>query len=96
MAGFPGSEFARQVLSSRGSQFRDDFRILRGKPVLKFVQRLDGRKDGGGDFNSFRFHGGSLSRFAGKGKSFPFHGITAYPGEDTWIGPGSVLTFDTY
>jgi hypothetical protein len=82
VAGFPGFEFAGQVLPSRRPQFRDDFRILRGEPVLKFVQRLDGREDGGGDFNGFRFHGGSLSRFAGKGKSFPFHGITAYPGED--------------
>jgi hypothetical protein len=58
-------------------------RILRGEPVLKFVQRLDGREDGGGDFNGFRFHSSSLSRFAGKGKSFPFQGITQ-TGDGYW------------
>ena len=72
MAGFPGFEFAGQVLPSRRPQFRDDFRILRGEPVLKFVQRLDGREDGGGDFNGFHFHGNNLSRLNGKRKGFLF------------------------
>lgn len=75
MAGFPGFEFAGQVLPSRRPQFRHYFWILRGEPVLKFVQRLDGREDSGGDFNGFQFHGGSLSRVAGKGKSLLFQGI---------------------
>ena len=56
MAGFPGFEFAGQVLPSRRPQFRDDIRMLRGEPVLKFVQRLDGGEDSGGDGNGFRFH----------------------------------------
>ena len=42
MAGMPGFEFAGQVLPPRRPQFRDDFRMLRGEPVLKFVQCLDG------------------------------------------------------
>jgi hypothetical protein len=44
--------------------------LLRGEPVLQFVERFDGRENGGGDFNGFRFHGGSLARLAGNGRSF--------------------------
>jgi hypothetical protein len=49
--------------------------MLRGEPVLKLVERFDGRENGGGDFNGFRFHGGNLSWLAGKGKGFPFPGF---------------------
>ena len=76
MTGFPWFEFASQVLPPRRAQFRDDFRILRGEPVLQFIQCLDRGEDGGGDFNGFRFHGGSLSRLAGNGKGFPLHGFS--------------------
>jgi hypothetical protein len=53
--------------------------MLRGEPVLKFVERLDGRENGGGDFNGFRFHGGNLSWFAGNGKGFLFDGSFISP-----------------
>ena len=71
MAGFPRFEFASHVLPSRRAQFADDAGMLRGEPVMKLVERFDGGENGGGDFNGFRFHGGSLARFAGKGKGFP-------------------------
>ena len=90
MAGFKGFEFAGQVLTSRRPQFRDECRILCGEPVLKFVQRLDGRENGGGDFNGFHFHGHSLSRFAGKGRIFPFHAMECGEGgRGTAGGAGS-------
>ena len=73
MAGVPGFEFASQVLPPRHPQFRDDFRMLRSKPVLKFVQCLDGREDTGGNFNGFDFHGSNVTRFNGKRKVFPLH-----------------------
>jgi hypothetical protein len=66
--------------------------MLRGEPILKFVERFDGRENGGGDFNGFRFHGGSLSRFAGKGKGFPFHGFsgnTYFAGAGVGVGVGA-------
>ena len=72
MAGMPGFEFASQVLPPRRPQFCDDFRMLRSKPVLKFVECLDGREDGGGDCNGFHFHGNNLSRLNGKRKDFLF------------------------
>ena len=75
MAGFPGFEFASHVLPPRRAQFGDDAGMLRGEPVLKLVEGFDGRENGGGNFNGFRFHAGNLSRLAGKGKSFPFHGF---------------------
>ncbi len=70
VAGFPRFEFAGQVLPPRCAQFADDSGMLCGQPVLKFVERFDGRKNGGGDFNSFRFHVGFLSRLAGKRQGF--------------------------
>jgi hypothetical protein len=76
MAGFPGFEFASHIFPSRRAQFGDDAGMLRGEPVLKFVERFDGGENGGGDFNGFRFHGGSLARLARNGKSFPFHGFS--------------------
>ena len=75
MAGFPRFKFAGHVLSSRRAQFGDDAGLLRRQPILKLVERFEGRENGGGDFNGFRFHGGSLARFAWKGKGFPFHGF---------------------
>jgi len=76
VTGFPGFEFARHVFPPRPAQFGDDAGMLRGKPVLKLVERFDGRENGGGNFNGFRFHAGSLSRFAENGKDFPFHGFS--------------------
>jgi hypothetical protein len=75
VAGFPGFEFASHVFPPCHPQFSDDAGMLRGQPILKFVERFDGRENGGGDFNGFRFHGVSLSRFARKGKGFPLHGF---------------------
>jgi hypothetical protein len=75
VAGFPGFEFAGHVFAPRRAQFGDDAGMLCGQPVLKLVESFDGRENGGGDFNGFPFHGGSLSRFARKGKSFPLHGF---------------------
>jgi hypothetical protein len=43
VAGFPGFELARQVLLARFAQLSDDFGILRGEPVLQFVQGFDRR-----------------------------------------------------
>jgi hypothetical protein len=74
VARFPGFEFASHVLPPRRAQFGDDAGMLRGEPVLKFVERFDGRENGGGDFNGIHFHGGKLSRFDGKGKGFLFDG----------------------
>ena len=73
MAGFPWFEFAGHILPSRRAQFGDDAGMLRGEPVLKLVERFDGRENGGRDFNGFRFHGGNLSWLAGKGKGFSLH-----------------------
>jgi hypothetical protein len=67
---FPRFEFTGQVFAPRRAQFSDDDRILCGEPVLKLVERFDGRENGGGNFNGFRFHGGSLSRLAGNGEGF--------------------------
>ena len=39
----------RQVLSAHFAQFSDEPGILRGEPVLQFVQRLDGRQNGRGN-----------------------------------------------
>ena len=56
--------------------------MLRGEPVLKFVQRLDRREDGGGDGNDFRFHGCSLwtGYRAPNGKDFPLI-MALFPGK---------------
>ena len=40
MTRLPAFEFARLVFLAGIAQFRDDFGILRGEPVLKFVQRF--------------------------------------------------------
>ena len=72
VVGFPRFEFAGHVVPPpRRAQFGDDAGMLCREPVPKLVKRFDGRENGGGDFNGFRFHGGSLSRFIGKGKGFP-------------------------
>ena len=70
MAGFPRFEFSSQILPPRLAQLGDDFRIPRREPVLQFVQRLDGRQNGRGNFNGFRFHGYSVSRFPFECKCF--------------------------
>jgi hypothetical protein len=72
VAGFPRFELASHVFPSRQPQFRGDSGMLRGQPVLKFVERFDGRENGGRDFNGFRFHGGSLTRIAGNSRSAAF------------------------
>lgn len=86
MAGFPRFEFASQVLASRRAQFGDDAGMLRGEPALKFVERFDGRENGGGDFNRFRFHGGSLRRLGRNGKSFSFHCFSHCGGATIGVG----------
>ena len=68
MAWFPDLEFAGPIFAPRRAQLGDDAGMLRGKPVLKFVERFDRRENGGGDFNGFRFHVGSLTQFARIGK----------------------------
>ena len=75
MAGFPRFKFAGHVFAPRRPQFGDNARMLRREPVLKLVERFDGRENSGGNFNGFRFHGGSLSRLAGNGKRFSLHGF---------------------
>ena len=57
MAGFPRFELPGDILLARGAELRDDFWILRGKPVLQFVQGLNGQQNGRGDFYGFCFHG---------------------------------------
>jgi len=69
-AGFPRFELARHVLPSRRAQFGDDAGMLRGEPILKLVERFDGRENDGGDFNGFRFHGGNLSWLVGQDTGF--------------------------
>ena len=76
MASFPRFEFTSHVFAPRRAQFGDDVRILCREPVLKLVESFDGRENGGGNFNGFRFHSGSLSRLAGNGKSFSLHGFS--------------------
>ena len=73
MAGFPRFEFTGHVFAPRHAQFGDDATILCREPVLKLVESFDGRENGGWNFNGFRFHSGSLSRFAGNGKCFSLH-----------------------
>ena len=77
MAGFPRFEFTGHVFAPRRAQFGDDVRILCREPVLKLIERFDGRENGGWNFNCFRFHSGSLSRLAGNGKIFLLHGFSA-------------------
>jgi len=40
MTGLPTFEFARLVFLAGFAQFRHHFGILRGEPVLKFVERF--------------------------------------------------------
>jgi hypothetical protein len=68
--GFPRFEFTGHVFAPRRAQLGDDVRILCREPVLKLVERFDGRENGGGNFNGSRFHNGSLSRLAGMAKIF--------------------------
>jgi hypothetical protein len=75
MVRFPRFEFAGHVFAPRLAQFGDEERILCREPVLKLVEGFDGRENGGGNFNGFRFHGGSVSRLAGNGKVILFHGV---------------------
>jgi hypothetical protein len=75
VARFPSFEFTSHVFAPRRTQFGDDIRILCREPVLKLVESFDGRENGGGNFNGFPFRTGSLSRLAGNGKDFPFHGF---------------------
>ncbi len=56
MARFPGFEFAGPIFPAGGTQFGHDFWILRGQPILQFVQCFHRREDRCGDFNSIRFH----------------------------------------
>ena len=77
MAGFPRFEFAGRIFAPRRAQFGDDAGMPGGEPVLKFVESFNGRENGDGDFNGFRLHGGSISRFAGNGKSFSFQGFAS-------------------
>ena len=67
---FPGFELPGQVLLAGGTQISDELGILRRQPVLQFIQSFDGRENGRGDFDSFHFHGRSVSQFAPKGKCF--------------------------
>lgn len=92
MAGFPRFEFTGHVFAPRGAQFGDDARILCSEPVLKLVERFDGRENGGWDFNGFRFHRGSLSRLAGNGKSFSLHGFADGGGVAVGIGSRAGVT----
>ena len=57
MAGFPRFELPGDILLARGAELREDFWVLRGKPVLQFVQGLNGQQNGRGDFYGFCFHG---------------------------------------
>jgi hypothetical protein len=65
MTRLPAFEFARLVFFSGVAQFRDDFGILRGEPVLKFVKRFHRRKHRHGNFNGIRCHAINLPAISG-------------------------------
>ena len=65
MAGRPGFEFTSDVFFPRLAQFGHDAGVLRGEPVLKFVERLHRREDGCGNFDCIRCHGIKLSVVGG-------------------------------
>ena len=57
----PGFEFSGDVFVSGVTQFRHEFGVLRGEPVLKLIERFHGRKHLHGNFNGVRCHGVNLA-----------------------------------
>ena len=57
MARSPSREFTGEVFLPGLTQLSHDVGMLRGEPVLKLIQGLDGREDGRGNFESSGFHG---------------------------------------
>jgi hypothetical protein len=65
MTRLPAFEFARLVFLAGVAQFRDDFGILRGEPILKFVKRFHRRKHFHRNFNGLRCHEINLTAISG-------------------------------
>ena len=58
MSRFPGFELTGVILPPGLVQLGHDVGVLRGEPVLKFVQSLHGPEDGRGNFEDSGFHDG--------------------------------------
>jgi hypothetical protein len=59
----PNLEFASPIFPAGGAQFRDDFGVLRRKPVLQLVERFHRGEHGRRDFNGVRSHWHTLTLF---------------------------------